>query len=117
MVAVDAVADTTDDAAEREAAFRTQVAAMKVRGGTVARERTLSRLGAVLLAAGVALGVVAYLLSYGTDDALEQRDAIVVALTGVSVSVAGLALFLRYSLGALLRLWLARLVLDRDDHA
>lgn len=117
MVAVETVTETSDDAAAREIAFRAQVATMKVRGGTVARERTLSRLGAVLLAAGVALGVVAYVVSYGTDDPLEQRDAIVLALIGVSVSVAGLALFVRYSLGALLRLWLARLVLDRDDHA
>ena len=38
----------------------------------------------------------------------------IVALIGVSVSIAGMAVFLRYSLGALLRLWLARLVLDRE---
>ena len=111
MVAVEAVADGADD---REAAFRAEVAAMKVRGGTVARERTLARLGAVLLVAGVAIGVVAYSQSHATDDPLEQRDSIVLALIGVSVTVLGLGLFLRYSLGALLRLWLARLVLDRD---
>ena len=111
MVAVEAVTNGADD---REAAFRAEVAAMKVRGGTVARERVLARLGAVLLVAGVAVGVYAYTQSYGTDDPREQRDAIVLAIVGVSVSVLGLAMFLRYSLGALLRLWLARLVLDRD---
>ena len=111
MVAVDAVTDTTD----REAEFRAGVAALKVRGGTVARERVLARVGAALLVAGIALGVVAYSLSHGTTNPLSQRDAIVLALIGVSVSVAGLAMFLRYSLGALLRLWLARLVLDRED--
>ena len=110
MVAVDVVADGS----EREAAFRADVAAMKVRGGTVARERALARLGAVLLVAGIVVGVAAYSLSHGTTNPLEQRDALVLAMTGVSVSVAGLALFLRYSLGALLRLWLARLVLDRE---
>ncbi len=109
MVAVDVVVN------EREEAFRAEVAAMKVKGGTVARERTLARVGAALLVAGVVIGIVAYALSHGTTNALEQRDAIVVALVGVSVSVAGLALFLRYSLGALLRLWLARLVLDREQ--
>ena len=112
MVAVEAVVDEPGD---REAAFRAEVAAMKVRGGTVARERTLARVGVVLLVAGVALGVYGYVLSHGTDQPLQQRDAIVLALIGVSVSVTGLALFLRYSLGALLRLWLARLVLDRGD--
>lgn len=111
MVAVDVMAD---DASDREAAFRAEVASLRVPGGTVARDRTLARLGAALLAAGVVIGIVAYVLSHGTTSPLEQRDALVVALIGVSVSIAGLALFLRYSLGALLRLWLARLVLDRE---
>ena len=123
MVAVETMADSSGD---REAAFRAEVAGMKVRGGTVARERLLSRVGVGLLVAGIALGVAGYLTSTGADavnaaggasavGAAEQRDSIVLALVGVAVSVAGLALFLRYSLGALLRLWLARLVLDRDE--
>ena len=87
---------------------------MKGRGGTVARERIFARLGAGLLVAGVVLGVVAYSNSHNTSEPLEQRDAIILALIGVSVSIGGLAVFLRYSLGALLRLWLARLVLDRE---
>jgi len=103
------------DAAAREESFRADVAAMKVRGGVVGRERMLARLGAALLAVGVALGGVAYLLSSGTDNPLQQRDAIVVALSGVSIAVVGGAVFLRYSLGALLRLWLARQVLDREQ--
>jgi len=102
-------------AAAREESFRADVAAMKVRGGVVGRERMLARLGAALLAVGVALGGVAYLLSSGTDNPLQQRDAIVVALSGVSIAVVGGAVFLRYSLGALLRLWLARQVLDREQ--
>ena len=114
MVAVDAV---TDGSSDREAAFRAEVAAMKVRSGTVARERAFARVGVALLAAGVVLGVVALLQSQGTTNPLAQRDAIVLGLIGVSVSLAGLAVFLRYSLGALLRLWLARLVLDRDDRS
>jgi hypothetical protein len=113
VVAVDVVAEGS----EREAAFRADVAAMKVRGGTVARERALARLGGVLLVAGIVVGVVAYAMSHGTTNPLGQRDAIVLASIGVSTSIAGLALFLRYSLGALLRLWLARLVLDRDAGA
>lgn len=91
-----------------------RVAAMPVRGGVVARERSLARLGGLLLVAGPVVGVIAYFLAHGTTNALEQRDAIVIALVGVSVSVAGLALFLRYSLGAVLRLWLARAVAERE---
>jgi hypothetical protein len=101
--------------ADRAAAFRDDVAAMPMRTGTVARERSLARLGGALLVVGPLIGVVAYFLSHGTTNPLQQRDAIVVALIGVSVSVAGLALFLRFSLGGILRLWLARAVADRES--
>jgi hypothetical protein len=105
---------TEPPADDRATRFRQGVAAMPVRGGVVARERTLARLGAVLLAAGPAIALLGYLLSHGTTNALQQRDAIVVALLGVTVSMAGLALFLRYSLGGILRLWLARAVAERE---
>ena len=105
---------TEPTTADRAEAFREGVAAMPVRSGVVARERSLARLGGVLLALGPVLGVVAYLLSHGTTNPLQQRDAIVVALIGVSVSVTGLALFLRFSLGGVLRLWLARAVAEKE---
>ena len=95
--------------------FRDGVAAMPIRGGTMARERSLARLGAALLIAGPVLAIIAYFLSHGTTNPLAQRDAMVVAMIGVTVSVAGLALFLRYSLGAVLRLWLARAVAEREQ--
>jgi hypothetical protein len=106
----------TDPSTEVDRAedFRTGVAAMPIRGGTVARERALARLGGVLLVAGPLVAIIAYLISHGTTNPLQQRDAIVVALIGVTVSLAGLALFLRYSLGGILRLWLARAVAERE---
>ena len=99
---------------DRAAGFRAAVGEMPVRGGSVAREKGLARLGGALLVAGPVLGLVAYLLSHGTTNPLAQRDAIVVGLIGVSVSIAGLALFLRFSLGGILRLWLARAVAERE---
>ena len=102
---------TSDEAAD---GFRARVADMPVRGGTVARERSLARLGGALLLLGPVVAVVGYFLSHGTSNALQQRDAIVVGLIGVTVSIAGLALFLRYSLGGILRLWLARAVAERE---
>jgi hypothetical protein len=99
---------------DRAETFRESVAEMPIRSGTVARERALARLGAALLVAGPVIAGLAYLLSHGTTNPLQQRDAIVVALLGVTVSVAGLGLFLRFSLGGILRLWLARVVADRE---
>lgn len=98
----------------RAEAFRAGVADMPVRGGTVARERGLARLGGALLVAGPLLAVIGYFLSHGTTNPLAQRDAIVLALVGVTVSLAGLGLFLRFSLGGILRLWLARAVAERE---
>jgi hypothetical protein len=99
---------------DRAEQFRDAVAAMPVQGGAMARERQLATLGMVLLVAGPVVGLLAYLLSSGSTNPLQQRDAIVVALIGLSVSVLGLGLFLRYSLGAILRLWLARAVAERE---
>jgi hypothetical protein len=98
------------------AAFRAGVADMPVRGGTVAREKAMARLGAALLVLGPVLALIGYLVSSGTavSDNAAQNLQISFGLLGVCVSIAGLAVYLRYSLGGILRLWLARAVADRD---
>jgi hypothetical protein len=106
--------ENDDAAVDRADGFRQAVADMPVAGGTMARERQLAALGLVLLVAGPVIAGIAYVLSSGTTNALEQRDAIVVGLLGVTVSLLGLGLYLRFSLGAILRLWLARAVADRE---
>jgi hypothetical protein len=94
--------------------FRAEIAELRLKESNPDREATLVRVGAALLVAGIAVGVVAAFLSHGTTDALQQRDAIVVALIGVSVSITGAALFLRYSLTRFLRFWLARLLFEQS---
>ena len=101
--------------ADRADGFRQAVAEMPVAGGAMARERQLARLGMVLLIAGPVIGVCAYFLSNSTTNALQQRDAIVVGLLAVTVSLLGLGLYLRHSLGGILRLWLARAVAEREQ--
>jgi drug/metabolite transporter (DMT)-like permease len=60
--------------------------------------------------AGIVVGVVGYVLASGTDNPLDQRDAIIIALIGISVTLTGAALFVRYSLAEFLRFWMARLI-------
>jgi len=112
------VTDVQDqsDAGARADAFRAGVADMPVRGGTVARERALARLGAALLVLGPVIALAGYLVSSGTAVSAnaDQNLQISLGLLGVSVTIAGLALFLRYSLGGILRLWLARAVAERE---
>jgi hypothetical protein len=100
---------------DRAEGFRDAVADMPVHGGAMARERQLAALGMVLLVAGPVIAGLAYFLSNGTTNSLQQRDAIVVGLLGVTVSLLGLGLYLRHSLGGILRLWLARAVADREQ--
>lgn len=96
--------------------FAAELRALGLRSPVSKRERVMLRLGAACLMLGPVLGVVAFMLSHSTTSALQQRDAIVVALGGTTVAVAGGMLFLRYSLGRFLRFWLARLVFDQDAH-
>src|SRR5688572_28464003 len=73
------------------------------------RDRLLLRGGVVLMIAGVIAAIVGYSMSHGTDNLLQQNDAQVLAVIGLTVTVVGAALFLRYSIAHILRFWLARL--------
>ena len=100
---------TMEAAPERVEQFKAEIASMRLRDPATARDRQLLRLGVALMVVGVVAAAYAYALSHGTEDALQQRDAIVVALAGVAVTVAGAAVFVRYSVAQFLRFWLARL--------
>jgi hypothetical protein len=94
---------------ERVEQFKAEIADMGVKDPAVARDRLLLRASVALLVAGPVLGVIAYFMSHGTENPLQQRDAIVLALIGVALSVSGGALFVRYALASFMRFWLARL--------
>jgi hypothetical protein len=93
--------------------FRADIAEMRIKDPATARDALLLRLGVALMIIGVALTIIAYFLSHSTRLDLNQRDDIVMALVGVATTVAGAALFLRYSLAAFLRFWLARLIFEQ----
>lgn len=104
---------------DRVAQFKADVAAMNLRDPRASRERYLAFAGGVLLVVGLLLGVLAYFMSTGarpafnTEGPAEQRDAMIVAIIGLTVAVVGAALFLRYSIGQFLRFWLARLIYEQ----
>jgi hypothetical protein len=86
---------------------------MRIHDPSSSRDRMLATAGLVAMAAGVVLGVVGYVLSHGTTNALQQRDALVLAVVGLSVSVAGSAVYLRAALAGFLRFWLLRDIHER----
>ena len=93
--------------------FQADVAELRVRVPDPAGDLRKLRIGGGVLVLGVAIGVVAVLVSHDTTDPLVQRDAIVLALVGVSTSIAGAAMYLRYGLTQFLRFWLARTIYER----
>jgi hypothetical protein len=99
---------------ERVEQFKADIAEMGVKDPSVARDRLLLRASVALMALGPVLGIIGYFLSHGTDNPLQQRDAIVLSLIGVSCAVSGGALFVRYALASFMRFWLARLCWEQQ---
>lgn len=89
-------------------AFLRDVADIRLRAA--GRDTIMLRLGVVAMPAGVLIAVLAWFTSHNSTNPLDQRDAIVLALVGVAVSLVGVGLFLRYSLAEFLRFWLARMI-------
>ncbi len=89
------------DQPTRIEAFKAEIAEMHIADPSTGRDRLATRGGLVAMAVGVALPIVAYFISHGTENPLQQRDAIVVALLGVSLAVAGGALVPEGSIGRL----------------
>ncbi len=96
--------------------FQAEVDQLKVTGGRANPERVGRGLGAVLMAIGIVIGLYAYLgLSHPTTNPLQQGDATVVGLLGVSVTLVGAALFVVFSLTRYFRYWLVRLIYEQRD--
>lgn len=88
--------------------FKREVEELKLKTAGGGREEALRRGGAVLMVIGIVMGVACYFGSTNQSDARDQNELIILALTGVAVSVSGAVLFLRYSMARFLRFWLLR---------
>lgn len=106
-----------NDNTERIEQFRSEVAGMRLRDPATGLDRLLVRLGVAGLAAGPGFGVAAWFISHGTRNALQQRDAVVVALLGLTLAVVGGALFVKGAVAGFLRFWVARLCYEQQAQA
>lgn len=109
--------DTTagSTAAGRREQFEEDIAAVRIRTGKAEAEQRWTILGLVALIAGIVLTVVAYISSTGQSDTRDVISSVIMALIGVSVTVAGAAIFLRYSFARFLRFWLLRLIYEQQN--
>jgi uncharacterized membrane protein YidH (DUF202 family) len=110
----------TTEPTDRVARFKSDVAEMRLSDPRASRDRMWGIVGGILMVLGIALTVVAYFQSHDADFAFNssgpatQRDALIIALIGVTVAIVGAALFLRYTLAQFLRFWLARLIYEQQ---
>jgi hypothetical protein len=92
---------------DRMERLRSDAAELKVaRSG--ARDGLWQVLGAVAMAAGVGVAILAYQVSLGQDDQRDIQSLQILAVAMLALAVAGAAVFVRYSLARFLRFWLLR---------
>lgn len=98
--------------ADRAQRFREEVAGLRARTDASAVERRMLRAGWALMALGLLVCAGAWLSSMSQAYMEDQIESILLAIGGVALVVAGAAVFLRYSLGRFLRVWLLRLIYE-----
>lgn len=98
---------------ERVEGFKADIAAMRLPDPAPGRDRKLLALGVVLLVGGLVIALVGYAPWRSSVQQSDQLDGIVIAIIGLSVTIVGAALFVRYSLSQFLRFWLARLIYEQ----
>ena len=96
--------------------FQAEVDQLRVTGGRANPERIGQIIGGVAIVIGLVLGIYAYFgLSHPTTNPLQQGDATVVGLLGVSFTVVGTGLFVVFSLTRYFRYWLVRLIYEQRE--
>jgi uncharacterized membrane protein len=100
------------DVYERGERFAREMSGLRIADPSPGRHDLWLRVGAALMVVGLALSAFAYYRSQSTGEALVQRDAIALGLTGLCAAMVGGFVYLRYSLTKVLRFWLARVSYD-----
>ena len=106
---------TASTAAVRREQFEEEIAAVRIRTGKAEAEQRWTILGLVGIGAGVVIALIAYFSSTGQSDSRDVISSAILALVGVSLTIAGGALFLRYSVARFLRFWLLRVIYEQQD--
>jgi uncharacterized membrane protein YeaQ/YmgE (transglycosylase-associated protein family) len=101
---------------DRVEQFKQEMESMQVRDPSQGRDRLWLRVSVGLMVVGLIVAIAAYPLA-ATGNSLEQGQAIVQAILGLTAAVVGGALFIRFSFGNFLRFWLARLSYEQQQAA
>ena len=99
-------------AGSRTESFKQEVKVLKIKDPNAGNDQKFMFGGLALMVIGIVVSIIGYTISHGTTSSLTQNDAVTIAIIGVGVTVAGAAVFLRYSMAQFLRFWLARFIFE-----
>ena len=101
---------------ERVERFKAEAAELNLKAGNAARDSQLQAAGLVLMVVGVVIGFVAYAGATGAAATGDVLEYVALAVAATALTIFGSAVFLRYSLGKFLRLWLLRQMYEGQAH-
>ena len=101
---------------ERVERFKAEAAELNRKAGNQSKEGVLQAVGALMMIAGIVVSLIAFLSATGLEADGDIMEMIVLAIAMLAVSVAGAALFLRYSMARFLRFWLLRQMYEGQAH-
>lgn len=104
---------TAGMAADRRAAFEAEISRIQLKAGRAANEQRFIAVGLAAMVAGIAVTLIAFLVSTTQGDTRDVISMGILATFGLTLAVAGAALFLRYALGRFFRFWLLRLIYEQ----
>lgn len=102
-------------APDRRQQFEADIANVRVKTGGAAGEPRLIALGTVLMIVGAAIALIAFFTSSSQADTRDVLSSVILAVFGLSLTVIGMAVFIRYSIGRFLRFWLLRLIYEQQS--
>lgn len=105
--------DLQDDLAEVRSADRRAaefVAALPAASDRAGRTTAYARTGLAIMVVGLVATIIGLILSQMSDNPLDQSTQISLGVAGLAATCFGAAIFLRYSIGDLLRYWLLRIL-------
>ena len=106
-------ATTTNERVEK---FKTDAAELNLKAGNPNREGLFQTIGLLAAAVGIVIAFVAFSASQGMDDGRDIQSQTILAIAGLALTIGGGIVFLRYSLGKFLRLWLLRQMYEGQAH-
>jgi hypothetical protein len=107
--------DSAAVAGSRTETFKQEVAGLKIKDPSASKDTPYMYGGLALMVVGIAVSIIGYVVSHGTTSPLTQNDAVTIAIIGIPVTVAGAAIFLRFSMATFLRFWLARFIYEAKN--